>query len=73
MDEFGRALEIVADIMRRGARTHREGEWKEASAEFHVGRAEQHLKLLREGSQRQDHLAHAATRLLLALAVRELG
>lgn len=73
MDEFGRALDIVREIMMLGARTHREGEWKEASPEFHIGRAEQHLKLLHDGSQRQDHLAHAATRLLLALAVRELG
>jgi hypothetical protein len=72
MDQFGRALEIVADVMRLGATTHREGEWMEAPAGFHIGRAEEHLKLLHDGDQRQDHLAHAATRLLLALAVREL-
>jgi dATP/dGTP diphosphohydrolase, N-terminal len=73
VDEFGKALEIVAEIMRLGAKTHYEGEWMERAAEFHIGRAEEHIKLLRDGDQRQDHLAHATTRLLLALAVRELG
>jgi hypothetical protein len=33
--------------------------------------AERQLRLLRDGDQ-QDHLSHAATRLLMALALREL-
>jgi hypothetical protein len=28
---------------------------------------------LRDGDQRQDHVAHAATRLLMALTLREIG
>jgi hypothetical protein len=31
------------------------------------------LRLLREGEQLEDHLAHAATRLLMALTLREIG
>ena len=73
MDEFGRALEIVGDIMRLGGGLTVRANGRRPPAEFHIGRAEQHLKLLHDGSQRQDHLAHAATRLRLALAVRELG
>jgi len=38
-----------------------------------IGRAEEHLLLWRDGDQRQDHLSHAATRLLMALTRRELG
>jgi hypothetical protein len=40
--------------------------------EYHLGRAEEHLRLLREGEQLEDHLAHAATRLLMALTLREI-
>ena len=31
------------------------------------------MRLLREGDQREDHVARAATRLLMALTLRELG
>jgi hypothetical protein len=41
--------------------------------EYHVGRAEEHLRLLREGDQQQDHLSHCVTRLLMALTLRELA
>ena len=40
--------------------------------EYHVGRTEEHLRLLRDGEQLEDHLAHAATRLLMGLALREV-
>jgi hypothetical protein len=33
---------------------------------------EDHLQLLRDGDQQQDHLSHAATRLLMALTLREV-
>ncbi len=42
MDQFAKALETVADVMRAG-------------------------------NQRKDHLSHAATRLLMALTLRELA
>jgi hypothetical protein len=29
VDQYGRALEIVAEVMRLGGATHREGEWLE--------------------------------------------
>jgi hypothetical protein len=43
------------------------------SPEYHLGSAEEHLRLWREGDQLQDHASHAATRLLMALTPRELG
>jgi uncharacterized membrane-anchored protein YhcB (DUF1043 family) len=59
--------------MRNSIATHADGEWTRRSVEFHLKRAEEHLKLLREDEQLEDHLAHAATRLLMALTLREIG
>jgi hypothetical protein len=36
-------------------------------------RAVEHLRLLQDGEQLEDHLAHAAARLLMALTLREIG
>ena len=71
--ELERALWVVADVLREGARTHRDGEWKRRPAAYHVERAEQHLRRLRNGDQREDNLAHAAVRLLMAVAIREVA
>ena len=73
MEPFTKALEAVAGVMRAGARSHPDNDWVGRAPEYHIGRAEEHLRLLREGDQRQDHLSHAATRLLMALTLRELA
>ena len=72
MEPFKPALEVIASIMRDGVATHPDNEWVRRSVDYHLGRAEEHLRLLRDGSQAEDHLAHAATRLLMALTLREL-
>lgn len=69
--EFAPALEAISWLMVEGSRTHREGEWREHAPQFHIGRAVEHLRLWGEGDQRQDHILHAATRLLMALSQRE--
>ena len=68
---FTKALEEIARVMRTGVATHSDNEWTRRSVEYHLGRAEEHLRLLHEGDQQQDHLSHAATRLLMALTLRE--
>jgi hypothetical protein len=73
VEPFAKALETIAGVMRDGVVTHPNNEWVHRSVEYHLGRAEDHLRLLREGDQQQDHVAHAATRLLMALTLRELG
>ena len=73
MEPFSKALEAIAQVMRDGMATHPDNDWVRRSVEYHLGRAEAHLRLLRDGEQLEDHLAHAATRLLMALAIRELG
>jgi hypothetical protein len=59
--------------MRDGVATHPDNEWVRRSVDYHLVRAEQHLRQLHDGSQAEDHLAHAATRLLMALTLRELA
>jgi hypothetical protein len=72
METFTKAREAIARVMQAGVATHRENEWTQRSIDYHLGRAEEHLRLLRDGDQREDPLSHAATRLLMALALREL-
>ena len=73
MDSFDQALQVIAGVMRDGVAKHPDNEWVRRTIEYHVGRAEEHLQLLRDGEQLEDHLAHAATRLLMALTLREIG
>jgi hypothetical protein len=68
--EFAPAMEEIAWLMAEGSRTHREGEWREHAPQFHIGRAVEHLRLWGEGDQRQDHILHAACRLLMAVTQR---
>jgi hypothetical protein len=71
--EFAQALQVIAEVMRDGARTHPTNDWLEQTPDYHVARATEHLRLLTEGDQLQDHLSHAATRLLMALTLREIA
>ena len=73
MEPFTQALDVVTNIMREGAATHPHNDWIGRAPDYHVGRAEEHLRLLHDGDQQQDHLAHCVTRLLMALTLRELG
>jgi hypothetical protein len=72
VEPFTKALEAIAGVMRDGVAKHPDNEWTRRGVEYHLGRAEAHLRLLAEGDQQQDHLAHAATRLLMALTLREI-
>lgn len=49
-----------------------DNDWVRRSPEYHLGRAADHLHLWHDGDQPQDHVSHAATRLLIALTLREL-
>jgi hypothetical protein len=72
-EPFTRAFEFVSRVMREGATKHPDNDWVRRTPDYHLARAEEHLRLLQEGDQRQDHLSHAATRLLMALTLRELS
>ena len=71
MEPFTKALEVIAEVMREGAATHPDNDWVGRGPHFHLGRAEEHLRLWHDGDQLEDHVSHAATRLLMALTLRE--
>jgi len=67
-------VQILQNVMEAGRKKHPDDKWKHQSKKFHIGRAEIHF--LTEffdlsDNKDEDHLAHAFTRLGLALAVRE--
>ena len=70
---FSEALEIIAELMKHGAASHPDNDWVRRTPEYHIQRAQEHLRLWQEGDQRQNHIAHAATRLLMAVTLRELA
>jgi hypothetical protein len=63
---FPTASRVVEAVMERGARTH-QGDWRTLPAGFHLARARRHLDLLAVGDVSEQHLAHAACRLLMEL------
>jgi hypothetical protein len=69
------ALRIVARILARGERTHppdAANHWLKISTRKHVARAMTHLDRFLVGANGcDDDLAHALTRLLLAVELRE--
>jgi Domain of unknown function (DUF5664) len=65
------ALSVVARTLGAGRRTHRAGAWRSKPVPKHLQHARKHLDLLASGSEGEDHLAHAACRLLMALELRE--
>jgi hypothetical protein len=70
---FSEALETIAEVMKHGAASHPDNDWLRRTPEYHIQRAQEHLRLWRDGDQLQNHIAHAATRLLMALTLRELA
>ncbi len=65
------ALSVLARTLAAGRRTHRAGAWRLKPVPKHLRHARKHLDLLATGSEGEDHLAHAACRLLMALELRE--
>jgi hypothetical protein len=57
--------------MAAGACTGPDNDWVRRSPEYHLGRAGEHLRLLREGDQRQDYLSDTTTSLWMALELAE--
>jgi hypothetical protein len=65
------ALSVLARTLAAGRRTHRAGAWRLKPVPKHLRHASKHLDLLATGSGGEDHLAHAACRLLMAFVLRE--
>ena len=65
------ALCALARTLTAGRHTHRAGAWRLKPVQKHLQHARKHLDLLASGAGAEDHLAHAACRLLMALELRE--
>lgn len=65
------AFDTLARTLTAGRCTHRAGAWRSKPVQKHLRHARKHLNLLASGSEGEDHLAHAACRLLMALELRE--
>ncbi len=65
------ALWVLARTLAAGRSTHRAGAWRLKPIQKHLQHARKHLDLLASGSAGEDHLAHAACRLLMALELRD--
>ena len=62
---------ILARTLAAGRSSHRAGVWRLKPVQKHLRHARRHLDLLASGAGGEDHLAHAACRLLMALELRE--
>jgi hypothetical protein len=69
------SIEVIKSILKIGAVKHKPGRWKEMSVEHHATKAMGHLKDFIYGvttnPHNEDTLAHALTRLAMAVSVRE--
>ena len=73
------AIKTVIRVLEAGAKTHEPGAWRRLSVTDHIRHACAHLAKTSDVAQLidhlnhrdEDHLAHAACRLLMALELRE--
>ena len=65
---FQSAFERLDRVLEQGERVHH-GVWRHQGVAEHVRHAIEHLRAWEAGDRREDHLGHAATRSLFALAI----
>ncbi|MCB2191715.1 MAG: hypothetical protein KQI62_09120 [Deltaproteobacteria bacterium] len=71
---LSRALEVIERVLTEGAKTHPPNDWREKGVLGNLDHAHGHELLFRHGdNQEEDNLAHAATRFMMALQLREEG
>jgi hypothetical protein len=64
----------ITEILKQGAEVYGVDNWKKINPRIHVGRALVHMLKWMEGKDcTEDHLSHAATRLLFALDLQVAG
>jgi hypothetical protein len=65
-----RSLCAVARVMERGRRKHPDDDGYSQTSAFHIERARRHLEALAASDRDEDHLEHAAARLLMAVEAK---
>ncbi len=61
---------VIQRVMEEGAIRYPDKRWLKQSATFHVNRAIKHLTSIRPGKHADEHLTHAFTRLMMAVAIK---
>ena len=61
------AIASVAKVLEHGAKKYAKDNWRKIPQIDHANHAMAHLFAFFAGDQQDDHLSHAATRLLMAL------
>jgi hypothetical protein len=64
------AVRQVAEVMTEGLKDHDEDGWRKVPRKTHVSRALRHLVLYITGDITEDHLRHAACRILMSLETK---
>lgn len=67
------ALDVVNQVIARGERTHPPFSWVELGFAGNMAHFSRHIEMYAKGDTSEDHLAHAACRLMMALELRERG
>jgi len=68
---FHRAMRVIEGVLHEGAKKHERDSWRQESINHHCRHACAHIVAHELGDDSEDHLAHAATRLLMLLELRE--
>jgi hypothetical protein len=63
------ASKAIRATMEEGRLRGYDGEWMKQSAEKHLDHADKHLTMLELDNRDEDHLAHALTRLAMAMVL----
>jgi hypothetical protein len=71
--DLRRALKSVARTLDAGERDHPHRQWQRTKIRHHVDHAISHLHKWGMGDRSEDHLAHAATRILMALELEQFA
>ena len=71
--QFEHALEVIAGVMRNGVAKHSATSGRGTVSSIISAAPRSIYDCCAQGEQLEDHLAHAATRLLMALTLREVG
>ena len=64
-----KAIDKIQQVMELGQVKYPDGEGWNETAEYHVTRAEDHILAYWAGDDKEDHLAHAFARLMMAIAI----
>ena len=65
------AIETIREVIRNGEDNHPLFSWVPLGVAGNMAHFSKHIDLYRDGDKSEDHLSHAACRLLMALELRE--